>query len=335
MTSDQGSRAGLPFPMPWQFWGPAHPHMKGFPLRDFGAVLTDQVWSLRLPPSSRPTSKARPAARPTASRARKMAWCGVTAAPDCQLLPQRRQLPSYEPSTTAGAVDQGKCQAVHLQLINAAQQTLMVYNEEMADSQIVSAIAAAAQHGVQVRILLTGNVTTGDGGAWVYESASQYSQLAAAGADPPVLRWPGPHVHPRQGPARRCRGGKRHRLYGLAEHLGNSLTSIASWGFSSRVRRDTALFIETFNSDWATEGLCSGQRRAESDTGCPQGAAAHLQSRCFRQRADASGTDRAQVVLKNRGRPLPASPRCQRAQRLGPKLDGADVVAAALRAGLP
>lgn len=257
MTSDQGSSAGLPFPMPWQFWGPAHPHMKGFPLRDFGAVLTDRTLVAQIAaifasdfqgPSGNETNSL-------ASSQDGLVWSnGSTGLPN--YYPNGGSYPSYGPSTTAGAVDQGNARAVLLQLINAAQQTLMVYNEEMADAQIVSAIAAAAQRGVQVRILLTGNVQMGDSGTPVYESASQYSQLAAAGVTIRLFVAGPDHMYIHAKVLLADAGGESAIAFMGSQNIsGNSLNFNRELGIQLAGEEDTALFIETFNSDWSTEGL--------------------------------------------------------------------------------
>jgi phosphatidylserine/phosphatidylglycerophosphate/cardiolipin synthase-like enzyme len=70
----------------------------------------------------------------------------------------------WSPTNSASAI---------LGLINSAQHSLQIENEEMSDTPVVNALAAAAQRGVNVRITMT---NTGN----AYES--EWNQLAAAGA---------------------------------------------------------------------------------------------------------------------------------------------------------
>jgi cardiolipin synthase len=45
-----------------------------------------------------------------------------------------------------------------LSMINASQKSLLIYNEEMADPDVIAALAAAAGRGVLVRVVMTDNV---------------------------------------------------------------------------------------------------------------------------------------------------------------------------------
>jgi uncharacterized protein (TIGR03437 family) len=63
-------------------------------------------------------------------------------------------------------------QSVILSVIDAAQQSLLVENEEMSDTSVVSALVSAAGRGVLVRVTMT---NTGN------EYSSEFNRLAAAG----------------------------------------------------------------------------------------------------------------------------------------------------------
>ena len=65
-------------------------------------------------------------------------------------------------------------QAAILAVINAAQHTLLVENEEMSDTNIINALLAAAQRGVLVQVAMT---NTGN------EYASEFGQLVGAGVE--------------------------------------------------------------------------------------------------------------------------------------------------------
>ncbi len=64
-------------------------------------------------------------------------------------------------------------QTAMLALINGAQHTLLVENEEMSDSAIVSALASAAKRGVNVQVIMNAGTT--------YDS--EWNQITAAGGD--------------------------------------------------------------------------------------------------------------------------------------------------------
>ena len=185
----------------------------------------------------------------------------------------------------------------------------MVYNEEMADAQIVSAIAAAAQRGAQVRILLTGNVQMGDRRHAGLRERPQYSQLAAAGVTiRPVCRWPGPHVHPRQGPARRCRGESAIAFAGSQNIRGICSTSIASWGFSRGRGRHGAVYRD-LQQRLVDRGSCAVAGAGPESTPAAPGAPLPIYNplfpptrRCLRDRSRAggAGTPRSPVTCKAR-----------------------------------
>jgi hypothetical protein len=64
-------------------------------------------------------------------------------------------------------------QTAMLALINGAQHTLLVENEEMSDTAIVSALVSAAKRGVNVQVIMNAGTT--------YES--EWNQITAAGGD--------------------------------------------------------------------------------------------------------------------------------------------------------
>jgi len=65
-------------------------------------------------------------------------------------------------------------QTAMLAVINAAQHTLLVENEEMSDTNIINALLAAAQRGVLVQVAMTNTSN---------EYASEFGQLVAAGVE--------------------------------------------------------------------------------------------------------------------------------------------------------
>lgn len=253
MMSDSGQRS----PMPWQFWGPKYPDMKGFPLRDFGVILTEPALVNQIAqifdsdfhgPLATTTNNL-------ASSSNGLVWSnGSTGIPN--YYPNGGAYPSFSSQAIAGAVDQGNARAVLLQLIDAAQTSLIVYNEEMADGGIVDALCAAAARGVELRVLLTGNVNVGSGGGLTYQYAEQYSQLVQAGATVRLVP-AGPgymYIHAKVLLA--DAGSPQAIAFMGSENIsGGSLNFNRELGVQLAGVEDTELFIETFNADWSMDGL--------------------------------------------------------------------------------
>lgn len=90
--------------------------------------------------------------------------------------------PLFGPSGSCGGTIQGNARRELLALIGSAKKTLDVYNEEMADEDLVTALAARASAGLRVRVVMT------EGNPHTYWSEAQgeevdsFQQLAAASA---------------------------------------------------------------------------------------------------------------------------------------------------------
>lgn len=256
MTADAGSMKGERFPLPWQFWAPEHPELTGFPLRDFGAMVSEADLVTTIASVFDADFGGAPGNQTNdlKNSSNGLVWSnGTTGLPG--YYPNGGSYPVFDADALGDAVDEGNARAVHLQLINAAQHTLIIYNEEMNDSGIVAALVAAAQRGVGVRALLTGNVH-GTGSDEYYQYADNYVALSQAGAT--IRLFPaGPghmYIHAK---ALVADAGSADTIafMGSENFSGNSLNFNRELGIQLQGETDTRLIVDTFEADWATDGL--------------------------------------------------------------------------------
>lgn len=256
MTADEGEMKGSQFPLPWQFWGPDNPQLTGFPLRDFGALLSDPTLVATIASVFQSDFDGAPGNQTNDLKesANGLVWSnGTTGLPG--YYPNGGSYPVFDADQLGGAVDEGNARATHLQLIAAAQHTLIIYNEEMNDSGIVTALIAAAQRGVQIRALLTGNIH-GSGSDVYYQYADNYTALTQAGAT--IRLFPaGPghmYIHAK---ALVADAGSSDTLafMGSENISGNSLNFNRELGVQLQGEADTQLIVDTFEEDWGTDGL--------------------------------------------------------------------------------
>lgn len=260
MASPKGER----MPLPWAFWGAEHPNI-GFPIRDFGAELTDPKLIAQVARVFVSDFEVAPVnvTNELAGTRNGLVWSDGTTgipgvSPPGEYPTWPTVYPAYElqkhPEILQGA-DQGNSMRAHLELIHSAQKTLIIYNEEMGDERLVRAIAARARAGVDVRVLLTGNVH-GVPGKQRYAFSNNYNTLAASGVTTRLFPAEGQtmYIHAKVLLAD-AETPDALAFMGSENIGGNSLAFNRELGLLLQGEKDTQLFIETFNRDWNTQGL--------------------------------------------------------------------------------
>lgn len=255
------SDAGKMQPIPWAFWGPQADNQGAFSLRDFGAAVADPalVYEIASAFASDISYQTKSNDVFAISNTNGLVWSnGSTGIPGIAegYYPVGGQYPAYHQAEMAGATaqDQGNSRAIHLALINEAKKTLHIYNEEMNDDEIVAAIVAACQRGVQVSAILTAN-TSSYKGKTEYQFASNYNLICQAGAQvrlfaaaPGVM-----YIHAKVLLA--DAGTDDAVAYMGSENIsGNSLNFNRELGIITR-GSDTTLFFDCFTTDWNTPNL--------------------------------------------------------------------------------
>ncbi|ARU56634.1 phosphatidylserine/phosphatidylglycerophosphate/ cardiolipin synthase-like protein [Oleiphilus messinensis] len=264
MRSSQGQM----FPMPWAFWGETYPELN-LPIRDFGAQIAEpeQIAKIASVFASDFSCAGPFQVNPLKNSTDGLVWSNGTTG-----LPQAKP-GEYPPdgiyhafsaeNLGADSVDQGNARPVHLDLIAAAQHSLIVYNEEMNDDEIVAALVQAASRGVKIRVLLTGN-TKMSGGQEYYQFSEHYDQLSAANveirlfpANPDFM-----YIHAKVLLAD-ANTDQAIAFMGSENISGNSLNFNRELGIIVKGEAHTGLFIDTFEKDWGTAGLIAWQAGAE------------------------------------------------------------------------
>jgi phosphatidylserine/phosphatidylglycerophosphate/cardiolipin synthase-like enzyme len=149
-------------------------------------------------------------------------------------------------------------------LINSAQRSLQVENEEMSDTAVLGALAAASQRGVHVQITMT---NTGN------EYAEEWNQLTAAGADVSLYASTAPlYIH-----AKVIVADATTAFVGSQNFSTTSLTKNRELGIVTSDAATVASLSTTLTSDflggapWAAKSGCHHSDRPEpfeSDAGC-------------------------------------------------------------------
>ena len=260
MVSSTGHRE----PMPWVFWGKHHPDI-GFPIRDFGAMVTKPELVALIAAVFETDFNVAPPNFIIDLRSMRngLVWSngttGITPNGLGEYPHGKNNYPAFNAEKLAAmktAVNQGNSVKAHVEMINAAQKTLIVYNEEMDDQELVEAIAVRARAGVDVRVILTGNVRTSakDGDSYAY--GWNYNTLAKAGVKirlyPAEGKWMYIHAKVLLADA----GTPDAIAFMGSENIGgNSLHFNRELGLILQGESDTSLFSETFERDWQKAGL--------------------------------------------------------------------------------
>ncbi len=260
MVSQSGDRAR----MPWVFWGKDQPDI-GFPIRDFGAVVTKpELVALIAAVFETDFNVAPPDfIIDLKSMQNGLVWSngttGITPNKVGEYPHDKNVYPAFNPQSLGAmktALDQGNSVQAHLDIINAAQKTLIIYNEEMADEQLVDAVATRAKANVDVRVILTGNVRSSQKDGLYYAYYWNYDTLAKAGVKirlyPAEGQWMYIHAKVLLADAR---ASNAIAFMGSENIGGNSLHFNRELGLILQGENDTSLFVETFEKDWQKEDL--------------------------------------------------------------------------------
>ncbi|MCP4482260.1 MAG: hypothetical protein GY817_05700 [bacterium] len=148
-------------------------------------------------------------------------------------------------------INQGNARALHLAIIKGAQKSLTIYNEEMNDDEIVSALVDAANRGIAIRMLIPGNVSSSNEYYYDYN----YALLAPTGAKVRLSPSCDQYIY-------------IHAKVILADantelaiaYMGSQNISPVSLNYNRELRvilkgDDTQLFIDTFDHDWQIKGF--------------------------------------------------------------------------------
>ena len=244
---------------PCQFWGPGYPNA-GNGTRDFGIVVTgpDLVAAIANIFYSDFGCAARDKTNDLKDCNNGLVWSNGTtgiAPASAGNYPADGNYPMYDPSELEGSVDQGNARDVHLEVIRAAQKTLVIYNEEMGDDQIVDEIAKKAGSGIAVQVLMTGGTKDGSDGPY-YNFDYNFQKIAEAGG---LIRlFPNSaefmYIHAKVLLAD-ARTEDAMAFVGSQNISGNSLDFNRELGVVLRGPKSTHLLIETFDSDRQIAGL--------------------------------------------------------------------------------
>ncbi len=250
--------------LPFQFWGNGYPG-NGKGVRDFGVVITtpDVVAKVAAVFQSDFSCDDSGDTNDLKDSRDGLVWSngttGIYPAPSGQY-PANGAYPRYsEIGDYPDAVDQGNARAVHLDVIEGARGTLLVYNEEMNDDQIVQYLVDAANRGVHIRVSMTGS-TSESNGKRTYNYSENFDKLVAAGAE--VRLFPNSndfmYIHAK---VLLADAGTADAVafMGSQNISGNSLDFNRELGVVLTGDQDTAFFQQTFETDWNTEGLIHWQ----------------------------------------------------------------------------
>ncbi len=271
MVSNSGDSKGKVSPLPWAFWGEEHPDA-GFKLRDFGAQISDPELVAKIAAVFESDFGCAPAnvTNDLKDSTDGLVWSnGTTGLLD--YYPNGGVYPSFEYANLKCATVEGNARQVHYDLIDQAKKTLIIYNEEFDDDGILNKLLAALKRGVEIRFILTGNVwiDNNDNNSWQYESAGTYSTFTQAGGQ--LRLFPATndfmYIHAKVLVAD---GGTPDALafMGSENFSGNSLDFNRELGIQLQGQKDTDLFVDTFNKDWATPGLVDWPK--EGAIPCPE-----------------------------------------------------------------
>jgi len=253
------TQAGSTQPQPLQFWGNGYPK-NGKGTRDFGVSIRTPGLVARVAKVFDSDFSCADSGNTNGLKDSRdgLVWSNGTTG----ISPA---LPGYYPADGAypnysdignfpDAVDQGNAREAHIDIIKGATQTLIVYNEEMNDNQIVQCLVHAAKRGVNLRVLMTGS-TTSTGGKTKYNYADNFDDLVNAGAQ--VRLFPNTkdfmYIHAKVISAD-AGTDKAAAFMGSQNISGNSLNFNRELGIIL-AGQDTSHFSKVFETDWSTEGL--------------------------------------------------------------------------------
>ncbi len=252
---------------PCQFWGPGYPD-NGKGTRDFGVVVRDPEIVAEIAAvfdsdfncdGSSVTNDLKSASTSWPQRPDGLVWSnGTTGLPGFEVgrYPTNGEYLFYDPNNLGTSIDQGNARKAHLYVIDSANYTLDIYNEEMNDDETVDHIVTAAENGVKVRVIMTGGIKTNeDTGKPYYNFYWNFDRICKAGGH--VMLFPGNdefmYIHAKVLLAD-ARGPEAHAFVGSQNISGNSLDFNRELGLVL-FGRDTEVLFKTFEHDWNVKGL--------------------------------------------------------------------------------
>ena len=252
---------------PCQFWGPGYPD-NGKGTRDFGVVIKDPETVAKIAAvfdsdfncnGSSVTNDLKSASTSWPQRPDGLVWSnGTTGLPGFEAgsYPADGEYPSYDPENLGSSIDQGNARKAHLYVIDSANYTLDIYNEEMNDDEIVDHIVIAAENGVKVRVIMTGGIKTNeDTGESYYNFYWNFDKICKAGGQ--VRLFPNNdefmYIHAKVLLAD-ANSLNAHAFVGSQNISGNSLDFNRELGLVL-FGTDTDFFLKTFEHDWDIKDL--------------------------------------------------------------------------------
>ena len=234
---------------PCQFWGSGYP-LNGKGTRDFGVILTeaDKVSKIQSIFDSdfgcSPSTQTNHLKDSDDGLIWSNGTTGISPAKQGQY-PTDGAYPYYDYEKLKEAEDQGNARKAHLYVIGQANHSLIIYNEEMNDKELVDAITDAAERGVDVKVLMSST-----------KYRDNFNQLTEAGAEirifPDNNKWM--YIHAKVLLAD-YGYDSAISFMGSQNISGNSLNFNRELGVILSGNTDNKLFHDTFFHDWETKGL--------------------------------------------------------------------------------
>ena len=252
---------------PCQFWGPGYPD-NGKGTRDFGVVIRDPELIAEITAvfdsdfacdGSSVTNDLMSVPTSWPQRSDGLVWSnGTTGLPGFEAghYPTDGAYPNYDPDKLGPSVDQGNARKAHLDVIDSANKTLDIYNEEMNDDEIVSHIVTAAENGVKVRVIMTAAIQVNeDTGKPYYNFYWNFDKICKAGGQ--IRLFPDTdefmYIHAKVLVAD-ANESEAYAFVGSQNISGNSLDFNRELGLIL-FGADTDALFKTFEHDWNVTGL--------------------------------------------------------------------------------
>ncbi|MEL6557050.1 MAG: phospholipase D-like domain-containing protein [Bacteroidota bacterium] len=238
----------------YKFWGNGYPNTAPG-TRDFGVVLSEPELVNKIQSIFDSDFNCAPGNQTNdlATSNDGLVWSnGSTGFSKEGYYPSMGAYPSFD-QRPQDVVDQGNSRKAHMAVIKQAKYSLIIYNEEMNDQEIVNAIVQAAESGVKVRVLMTEGNKNNKLFDELYKANVEirlFRNATSTTANKPEYMY----IHAKMILA--DYGEDTAIAYVGSENIsGNSLNFNRELGVIISGSKDNQLFSETFESDWKTEGL--------------------------------------------------------------------------------
>ncbi len=232
----------------FQFWGNNYPD-PGKGTRDFGVILTnpDLVKKIETVYESDFDGASRNITNDLKNSSDGLIWSngttGIFPAKENEY-PKDGNYYVSNPENLKNAIDQGNARDAHLYVINGAKKSLIIYNEEMNDTELVGAIANAASKGVDVKVLMTSKNT----------NEKSFNEITAAGGQIRLFPNNGMYIHAKVLLAD-FDTDNALSFVGSQNISKNSLNYNRELGVLISGIKDNKLFGDTFFYDWKNPTL--------------------------------------------------------------------------------